>query len=171
MMVTWSKVNFLSGAAVLALSAAATGLAVPAMAQGTQNGDAIGDEEQAGAAPAPDSVIVVTARRREESLQETPVAISAFSAETLQDRQIQQTSDLERITPSLQFKPAGQLSGNSESLPCCFSRDARNSGDFALHKEEALPLKAPKFCIRCTSRTPVPRHVFSLKKLFWRSKG
>ncbi len=115
MMVTWSKVNFLSGAALLALSAAATGLAVPALAQGTQNGDAIGDEEQAGAAPAPDSVIVVTARRREESLQETPVAISAFSAETLQDRQIQQTSDLERITPSLQFKPAGQLSGNSAS--------------------------------------------------------
>ncbi|AKH43099.1 iron complex outermembrane receptor protein [Altererythrobacter atlanticus] len=59
--------------------------------------------------------IVVTARRREESLQETPIAISAFSAETLQDRQIQQTQDLEKITPSLQFKPAGQLSGNSAS--------------------------------------------------------
>ncbi|GGD58387.1 TonB-dependent receptor [Erythrobacter arachoides] len=65
--------------------------------------------EQAG------EVILVTARRREESLQDTPVAISAFSAETLEDRQIVQTSDLERITPSLQFKPAGQLSGNSSS--------------------------------------------------------
>jgi iron complex outermembrane receptor protein len=59
------------------------------------------------------NAIVVTARRREESLQETPVAISAFSAETLEERQILQTQDLERITPSLQFKPAGQLSGNS----------------------------------------------------------
>ncbi len=58
-------------------------------------------------------VIMVTARRREESLQETPIAISAFSAETLERRQIVQTQDLERITPSLQFKPAGQLSGNS----------------------------------------------------------
>ena len=58
-------------------------------------------------------VIMVTARRREESLQETPIAISAFSAETLEQRQIVQTQDLERITPSLQFKPAGQLSGNS----------------------------------------------------------
>src|SRR5690606_20425840 len=57
--------------------------------------------------------ILVTARRREESLQETPIAISAFSAETLEQRQIVQTQDLERITPSLQFKPAGQLSGNS----------------------------------------------------------
>jgi iron complex outermembrane receptor protein len=57
--------------------------------------------------------VVVTARRREESLQNTPIAISAFGAELLVERQIQQTADLERITPSLQFKPAGQLSGNS----------------------------------------------------------
>jgi iron complex outermembrane receptor protein len=59
------------------------------------------------------NTIVVTARRREETLQETPIAISAFSAETLEQRQIVRTQDLERITPSLQFKPAGQLSGNS----------------------------------------------------------
>lgn len=59
--------------------------------------------------------IVVTARRREERLQDTPVAISAFSADILEERQISQTQDLERITPSLQFKPAGQLSGNSSS--------------------------------------------------------
>ncbi|WP_240953595.1 TonB-dependent receptor [Sphingomonas sp. G-3-2-10] len=59
--------------------------------------------------------IVVTARRREESLQDTPVAVSAFSSEMLENRQIVATQDLERITPSLQFKPAGQLSGNSAS--------------------------------------------------------
>lgn len=59
--------------------------------------------------------IVVTARRREESLQDTPVAITALSAELLEDRQILQAQDLERVTPSLQFKPAGQLSGNSAS--------------------------------------------------------
>lgn len=81
----------------------------PALAQETA--------AQAGpqAAPVDEQEVVVTARRREESLQDTPVAISAFSAETLQDRQITQTQDLERITPSLQFKPAGQLSGNSAS--------------------------------------------------------
>ena len=43
---------------------------------------------QAGEAPeAQDDTILVTARRREESLQETPIAISAFSAKTLEDRQ------------------------------------------------------------------------------------
>ena len=57
--------------------------------------------------------IIVSARRREESLQETPVAVTVFSGEALEDRQITQTQDLERFTPSLQFKPAGQLSGNS----------------------------------------------------------
>ncbi|MEO5773741.1 MAG: TonB-dependent receptor [Sphingomicrobium sp.] len=59
--------------------------------------------------------IVVTARRREERLQDTPVAITAFSAKTLEDKQVHQTQDLERVTPSLQFKPAGQLSGNTSS--------------------------------------------------------
>ncbi len=81
--------------------------AVPVLAQ-----DAV---DATAEAPVDDQEILVTARRREESLQDTPVAISAFSAEMLEDRQIQQTQDLERITPSLQFKPAGQLSGNSAS--------------------------------------------------------
>ena len=67
------------------------------------------------AAEAEGNAIIVSARRRDETLQETPIAISAFSAETLEDRQILQTQDLERITPSMQFKPAGQLSGNSSA--------------------------------------------------------
>lgn len=62
-----------------------------------------------------DSEIVVTARRRPERLQDTPIAVSAFSGEALENRQILQTQDLERVTPNLQFKPAGQLSGNSAS--------------------------------------------------------
>ena len=81
----------------------------PVAAQDTTTGAAVEAQEDSG------NAILVTARRREESLQETPVAISAFSAETLEERQIQQTQDLERITPSLQFKPAGQLSGNSSA--------------------------------------------------------
>ena len=57
--------------------------------------------------------IIVSARRRDETLQETPVAVTLFTGQALEDRQITQTQDLERFTPSLQFKPAGQLSGNS----------------------------------------------------------
>jgi iron complex outermembrane receptor protein len=85
------------------------------MAQDTDAQDRGAQAETAGtqAAQRQDEEIFVTARRREESLQDTPIAISAFSAETLQERQIVHTQDLERITPSLQFKPAGQLSGNT----------------------------------------------------------
>ena len=74
-----------------------------------------------GAAPADDAVrtveeVVVTARRRDESMQDTPIAVSPFSAEVLEDRQVRSTLDLEQVTPSLQFKPAGQLSGNTAAV-------------------------------------------------------
>src|SRR5690554_3194139 len=99
--------QFLGGGSILAGICAA--FSMPASAQDTQ----ARTTAEATAAAEQDNAIMVTARRREESLQETPIAISAFSAETLEQRQIVQTQDLERITPSLQFKPAGQLSGNT----------------------------------------------------------
>lgn len=108
-----ARLNFraTSSIAALALACSLT-IATPAAAQSTEQGQS---DNQQDVTAGEDGVIVVTARRREESLQDTPIAVSAFSGELLQDRQIQQTQDLERITPSLQFKPAGQLSGNSSS--------------------------------------------------------
>ncbi|MGA8205612.1 MAG: hypothetical protein WB812_13920, partial [Woeseiaceae bacterium] len=82
--------------------------AIPVRAQtGGQSAQPAEDESEAL------QEVIVTARRREESIQDTPVAVSAFSGEALRERQIRDTKDLERITPSLQFKPAGQLSGNT----------------------------------------------------------
>ncbi len=102
---TRTRVRITCGLA--ALVAAGVGGAPTAWAQTEQ--------PEASTSDAVTQEIVVTARRRAESLQDTPVAITALSAETLAARQIQQTQDLERVTPSLQFKPAGQLSGNSAS--------------------------------------------------------
>ncbi|MEL1249629.1 TonB-dependent receptor [Aurantiacibacter gilvus] len=99
----------MSRTALVGLAAITTIVANPVAAQ-----DAA-DEETGAEEGAQQNTIVVSARRREESLQDIPVAVSAFSAETLEARQISQTQDLERITPSLQFKPAGQLSGNSSA--------------------------------------------------------
>ena len=94
------------------LAAIALCIAVPAMAQ-----DGAAADPQAESAPQAEDGgdILVTARRLAERLQDTPVAVTAFTAEMLETRQILQTQDLERVTPSLQFKPAGQLSGNSAS--------------------------------------------------------
>lgn len=47
--------------------------------------------------------IVVTAERREASLQSVPVAVSALSAETLENRQITESADLQRFVPSLKM--------------------------------------------------------------------
>ncbi len=45
--------------------------------------------------------IVVTAQKREENLQEVPIAISAFSAEKLDAFGIQSAQELDRVTPGL----------------------------------------------------------------------
>ncbi len=47
--------------------------------------------------------IVVTAQRREERLQDVPLAISAFSGEALQAQGINSTKDLTIVTPGLNF--------------------------------------------------------------------
>ena len=46
--------------------------------------------------------IVVSATRRQESLQEVPLAVSALTAETLNKQGVFETSDLNRIAPNLQ---------------------------------------------------------------------
>ena len=50
--------------------------------------------------------IVVTAQKREESLQEVPVSISAFDVEALDNRDIDGFADLSQFTPGLVTYPA-----------------------------------------------------------------
>ncbi|MEO8223978.1 MAG: Plug domain-containing protein, partial [Gammaproteobacteria bacterium] len=47
--------------------------------------------------------IIVTAERREASLQTVPVAVSAFTAETIKNRQILDAQDLQTLVPSLKM--------------------------------------------------------------------
>jgi iron complex outermembrane recepter protein len=54
--------------------------------------------------------VIVTARKREEALQDTPVAISAFSAEALQIAGIANTRDLQESVPGLIFSEQGNKS-------------------------------------------------------------
>ncbi len=59
--------------------------------------------------------IMVTARKIEENLQDTPVAVSAFTQQAMERRMIFSTEDLGRVTPNLQFKSYAPLSGNSSA--------------------------------------------------------
>ena len=48
--------------------------------------------------------VVVTARKREEGLQDTPIAVSAFSGDSLDARGIQSVDALDNITPNMEFR-------------------------------------------------------------------
>lgn len=59
--------------------------------------------------------IMVTSRRVEENLQDTPVAVSAYTGDSLEARQINGTDDLGKITPNLEFTNNAPLAGNNNS--------------------------------------------------------
>jgi iron complex outermembrane receptor protein len=50
--------------------------------------------------------IIVTARKRDESLKDTPISITAFSAEQMETAGIRRSEDLARFTPNLKFEAA-----------------------------------------------------------------
>jgi iron complex outermembrane recepter protein len=74
--------------------------------------------------------VVVTARLRQETLLETPLAITAFTAEQLENRQIDSVRDLASLTPGLGFE---QASSTTSSRPVIrgLSQLARSSGDIS----------------------------------------
>jgi iron complex outermembrane recepter protein len=82
------KFKALLGSSMLALC-----LTSPAFAQEAEETetDAFGGE------------IVVTAQRQSERLQDVPIAVSAFSAESLEAQQIENPSDLQLTLPNITF--------------------------------------------------------------------
>lgn len=77
---------FASAALFIAVSPAAAQQATAPVADATDTGQSANAETQDSAATASDGDVVVTARRRAESLQDVPIAVSAYSGEQL-DRQ------------------------------------------------------------------------------------
>ncbi len=90
------------GKLTLLLGVCASAIAIPAYAQGT---DANDDE----------NVIIVTAQRSNERLQDVPIAVSAFNAEALEKQQIKNTSDLQLTLPNVTFTK-GNFTGSSFTI-------------------------------------------------------
>jgi iron complex outermembrane receptor protein len=59
--------------------------------------------------------IMVTARRVEERLQDTPISVAAFTADDLDQHQAFTTDLLDQLTPNLQFTSNSVLSGNNSA--------------------------------------------------------
>ncbi len=69
--------------------------------------------------------VVVTARKREESMQETPVAVTAISGEELQEAGLNDLTDLDKVVPNL---VANVGSGGGSTQLFIRGVGARNSG-------------------------------------------
>ncbi|MGX7951668.1 TonB-dependent receptor [Tsuneonella sp. HG249] len=95
-----ARFALLAGAAVLAFPGIAQAQDTDeqeAQAAADSDGDNIDDAADAGTG----NEIIVTATKREQTLQETPVAVSVTTAETIERAQIRDIADLASVVPSL----------------------------------------------------------------------
>ncbi len=78
----------------------ASGLLAPALAT-AQEADQSATSQQVADPIARDGAIIVTAQRRAQDLQDVPAAVTALSAEALENRQIADTNDLQNQIPNV----------------------------------------------------------------------
>ncbi len=90
--------------AALAATALCTTVALPAFAQEAQSDDG-------GIAE-----IVVTAQKRAENVQDVPIAISAFTAEAMQERGVTDVSSLSNLAPNVTLDAGTPFSGSGAVL-------------------------------------------------------
>lgn len=94
------------GRTLASVTAVAASLAAtPVLAQDTQQGEPAQEAAEGNA-------IIVTALRREESLQDTPAAITAFTAETIANAGIERPADFIALTSNVSLVET-QNSGNA----------------------------------------------------------
>ncbi len=83
-------------------------------------------------------VVTVTARRREENLQDTPISITAFTSRDLEARNVQNAAELAAFTPNMEFDNAAPLS-NSNAASAIFIRGIGQT-DFTLNIDPGVGL-------------------------------
>lgn len=91
-----SKRSCLSGAACMAIATAAMTAGGPAWAQPAEQAAASEPQSQIGD-------IIVTAQRREESLQKVPVSVTAIGGAALTERAIVDSTDITKMVPALKY--------------------------------------------------------------------
>jgi iron complex outermembrane recepter protein len=91
------------------------GAAAAALAAGVGFGPASQAQAQTpapAAKPTVDAEVIVTARKKAESLQDAPVAVSAFTENAIKDLGIRDISDVAALTPGLVFQQAFGRTGD-----------------------------------------------------------
>ena len=59
--------------------------------------------------------IIVTAQRRAESLQDTPISVTAFTSADLQNKGISDIAEIADFTPNMMFDTTAIISGSSSA--------------------------------------------------------
>ena len=80
--------------------------------------------------------VTVTARKREERLQDAPISITAFSPDDLEKRQITNVGQIADVTPNLTINTSASFSGSS-STPAIFLRGV-GQVDFTLNTDPGV---------------------------------
>ncbi len=79
------------------------------------SGLSVAQSQQAAAPSSQLEEVVVTAQYREEKLQDTPIAITAFTSQAIQEQGAQVLSDIMGSAPSVNFRPTSAAFGESVS--------------------------------------------------------
>jgi iron complex outermembrane receptor protein len=99
------KTRLLATAALLSVGVCSHGVTFAQTTPQPPSPPVAADNPPQTAAPAVE-VVVVTASRREETIQEAPLAVSAYSGDDLQDQQIDSLVDIASTTPNVQISGA-----------------------------------------------------------------
>ncbi len=114
-------------------------LAAPALLAGyTQTSVAQEDAAQSADAGYFLEEILVTARRRVENIQDTPISITAFNSEALEARNIVNVGQIADFTPNLTINTSAAFSGSS-ATPAVFLRGV-GQVDFSLNTDPGVGL-------------------------------
>ena len=97
----------------LLLASAAGLVAVPGAAIAQDN---VGSENQDPGIGTGNGVIIVTARKQEETLQEVPVTVTVLGGDTLEKYNVDQVADVVSRVPTLNVQVGGSGSGGQLSL-------------------------------------------------------
>ena len=90
---------------LLVATALSCAMAAPALAQDAPQDDQGGLSE-----------IIVTSQKRAENVQDVPISISAFTAESLQERAVTSVASLSNISPNVTLDAGTPFSGSSAVL-------------------------------------------------------
>ncbi|MET3665742.1 TonB-dependent receptor [Caulobacter sp. 1776] len=114
-----------AGSLLICAAAGAQAIASPAFAAGQAETPTVQIEE-----------VVVTARRREERLQDTPVAVTALAGEALESRGVDSVDQIAKFAPSIRFDGAAALSGGNYNATVFVRGVGQN--DFAIFSDPGV---------------------------------